>query len=244
MAKQNKRSDRGLTSAITPADESLAEEARQFEAQARNAARMDAKAGLDPNSHFSIISEYGVEIVRGMLKVGDTYWKLCGYIRTNKVDADVVRKALEPLGFIKQRITEINRVANAPEELWSEYEARALSFRRTLELSRGTVQLLLDKTVDVDEHESVARTMVGVEAEEAEAEVSEAESSAGVIKEPESATVRKEKMEAVATRLAALAEKYSVKQRVFKIENGYVVTVSRAPGKAPKTVGAPKSSAA
>jgi len=238
MSKKNK-------TAVRDTDVAMSDEfAKATQQQAMNAASTDAKAALDPKSHLSIISEYGVEIVRGMLKVGDTYWKLCGYIRTNKVDADVVRKALEPLGFIKQRITEINRVANAPEELWSEYEARALSFRRTLELSRGTVQLLLDKAESGADANLLTRTMVGVEAEEAEAEVSEAESNAGVTKEPESATVRKEKMEAVATRLAALADKYSVKQRVFKIENGYVVTVSRAPGKAPKTVGAPKSSAA
>jgi len=199
--------------------------------------------GLNPASHLSVVADFGVEIVRGTLKVGETYFKLCSYIRANKVAAETVRDALEPLGFIKQRITEINRVAMAPGELWSEYEARALSFRRTLELSRGTVQLLLDKAESGAESNLLTRTMVGVEAEESEGEVAATEKEAdgnASVTPPETAQVKKQRMEAAATKLGFYAEKYSVKSRMFKLENGYVVTVSRSKTKAAKVVGAPE----
>jgi len=206
--------------------------------------KADVEAAVSPDSHISIISEFGCEIVRGTLKVGETYFRLCTYIRSAKVEADIVRKALEPLGFVKQRITEINRVSNAPEELWSEYEARALSFRRTLELTRGTVQLLLEKAEHGGPDKVILqRTLDEVRAEEIKTEeagaVAEAEGNAGVT-EKETSAVKKERMEIAARKLAGLAEKYSVKSRVFKLENGYVVTVSRS--KAVKVVGAPVES--
>jgi len=92
-----------------------------------------------------------VEIIRATVAVGERYLDLCRYIRKQKVDPVTVRAELSKCGFAKQRITEINRVSQVPDNVWSEYEAKALSFRGALELARGNVEhlKLSEPSIDV-----------------------------------------------------------------------------------------------
>jgi len=168
--------------------------------------------------HVRTVADFGAAIVLAHIKTSDIYYKMCLYIRTEKVSEDAVRDALEPLDFIKQRITEINRVANASDALWSEFEARRLSFRRTLELSRGTVQLLLENqrpelTAQFPEE--------GAESEKSQ-EGKEQEKDA-----PYYLNLDREAMEAAAMKLCKLGEKLGVRAKTYQAENGWSVKVWR-----------------
>lgn len=163
--------------------------------------------------HLTILSEYGADIVKGMIQVSDKYYQICLYIRKHSVEDDIVRDALEPLGFIKQRITELCRVAKSSESLWSEFEARKLSFRRTLELTRGTVQLLLAEKVE--ENAWVADVPTD----------HEVDGSGGQTERAEGRENLKDKLEAGVHRVALLAEKLNMRGKTYQLENGWSVKI-------------------
>jgi len=47
-----------------------------------------------------------------------------------------VTEILKGLGFHKVRISEINKVANAPDDVFTHYQARAIGFNKALEFAR------------------------------------------------------------------------------------------------------------
>jgi len=83
------------------------------------------------------LKAHGVAIAKATIATGLLWLNLCKYIRTNSIPPKVVSGELVALGFAKTRISEVNRVANASDEVWSEYEARGLGFRHALELVRN-----------------------------------------------------------------------------------------------------------
>jgi len=88
----------------------------------------------------------GNEIVRLTVGVGEKYLELCRYIRSEKLAPALVSKELKETGMNKVRISEINRVAQCGDELWNEFEARAIGFKKVLEIERGSVQKLIAET--------------------------------------------------------------------------------------------------
>lgn len=86
--------------------------------------------------HMTKIREFGLAIASKSGELAGLYLTLCQYIRKNRVEAKLVSFELGQLGFRKQRVTEINRVAMAPEKVWLQYEARALGFDKTLAIAR------------------------------------------------------------------------------------------------------------
>lgn len=163
-----------------------------------------------------VLAAHGTEILKGMLVVSDKYYNLCVYVRTRNVEHAVVRDALEPLGFRKERISEIHRVATSSDALWSEFAARNLSFRRTLELTRGTVELLLTDS----EKESSAWVKDIPEASDIKADAVRAE-------EKQQRLTPSDKLELLVHQIAFQAEKMSVRGKTFVCENGWSVKVFR-----------------
>ena len=78
----------------------------------------------------------GMDIAKSTLQLGGLWFSLCLYIREESVPPKVVSKQLAAVGFKRSRISEVNRVANSPDAVWSEYAARAIGFRAALELVR------------------------------------------------------------------------------------------------------------
>lgn len=78
----------------------------------------------------------GLDIIKATGEVAGKYLTLCNYIRANKVAPKLVSFELTRLGFKRSRISELNRVSNAPEKLWHEYEAKIIGFDKALELTR------------------------------------------------------------------------------------------------------------
>jgi len=87
--------------------------------------------------HVNILHEKGKELIGAVIGVGDKYLALCKAIRENEMAPKLVSFELGQLGFSRQTVSKINKVAGASDELWNSFEARAFGFNKMLELSRG-----------------------------------------------------------------------------------------------------------
>lgn len=74
--------------------------------------------------------EQGAEALEGL------YLRLCDFIRFHQLQPDEAREALARAGMRKERVSEVLRVAAAPEDVYRDYEARLIGFRVALERSR------------------------------------------------------------------------------------------------------------
>jgi len=84
------------------------------------------------------------DIVTTTLAVADSYVKLCRYIRDKQLQPNTVRSVMFACGFAKSRVSEVLKVASATKEKWDMIEAKALGFRKALDLTRDSVKLLND----------------------------------------------------------------------------------------------------
>jgi len=87
--------------------------------------------------HSDFVKGLGQDIIRKTGEIGGLYLKLIIGIRTNKIAPKLVSFELGALGFRRSRVSEINRVANASDKLFSEFEARVIGFDKALELARA-----------------------------------------------------------------------------------------------------------
>jgi len=84
------------------------------------------------------IRETGEAIIKKSGEVAGLYLSLCLNIRKNAIAPAVVSRILKELGFNRVRISEINRVANAPDDVFTNYQARAIGFNKAIEFARVT----------------------------------------------------------------------------------------------------------
>jgi len=82
------------------------------------------------------VRETAEAIIKKTGEVAGLYLSLCLNIRQNKVAPTVVGRILKDLGFHRVRISEINKVANAPDDVFTNYQARAIGFNKALEFAR------------------------------------------------------------------------------------------------------------
>lgn len=80
-----------------------------------------------------------LDIVKATGELAGKYLTLCLYIRSNKVAPRLVSTELGRIGFKRSRISEINRVSNASDKLFSEYQAKMIGFEKCLDLARMEV---------------------------------------------------------------------------------------------------------
>jgi len=174
------------------------------------------------------IAELGAQIVIAQVAAGDRYFKLCQLVREQSVSKQLLADSLEPLSFTKSRISEIYRVASSPDDIWREFEARRLGFTKALNLTRGTLKLLLTSGEQKEKStwlESIPER--GTDAGPEGVKKEESAASSGVKAKANPATPQ-EKMEECARKLARAAEDCGLNRpRVWKMENGYEVTVRK-----------------
>jgi len=174
----------------------------------------------------AIVAELGGQIVQGLVDLSDKYFKLVSTIREQKITAECVRDGLEPLGFPASRISEINKVAYSPDDVWLEYNSRRLSFRNALNVTRGTMKLLL-----ADKGESKVPGWVdqipdeGTDAKENGGVQLNADT--GVVEEPRQPMSAIDKAEVPARKLAGVAFDAKWRMKEWGFENGYIVRVSK-----------------
>lgn len=184
--------------------------------------------------HASVLQQFGVEITTATVKLGSKYFELCKYIRTNKIAPRLASHELAKSGLHKVRISEINRVANAGDDVWHEIEGRLIGFQRALELSRDNVQ----KLIAGESHIEVESVKAGLD------ELGFHESGAGVEKPEPSKADKKKSLERAATQVLNIAEYLNLKKQVFTLGNGWTLTVTKdANKKTVKDSGKPASDA-
>jgi hypothetical protein len=182
--------------------------------------------------HEREIYAQGIAIGRATIATGLLWLNLCKYIRQHNVSPKVVSGQLVPLGFVKTRVSEVNRVANAPDPVWNEYEGRAIGFRATLELVRNGVPTpigMLEGISDVTSGAIEISAQVETEGESAEG------SADPVEKDPEAKATESllRASRKVFLDMATLgADSHTVRNDI------YVMTVKKLPKK--KTVPASK----
>lgn len=130
------------------------------------AAKVEHMTGAEA-AQADAIREFGKTIIRKTGEVAGVYLDLCLYIRKHSVAPKLVSFELMRLGFKRSRISEVNRVANASEALFKQYEAKAIGFDKCLNMSRiekpgslpvaSPAALLLEKNhvINADEVDSL-----------------------------------------------------------------------------------------
>jgi len=162
------------------------------------------------------------EIIKATGEVAGRYKDLCLYIRNNKVAPKLVSFELGRLGFKRSRISEINRVANAPDKLWHEYEAKIIGFDKALELTR---KQLNDKGAEIVEVTEAGKVMVS-EGTMTEAEIDDLSE----VKELKQEGKKKSSPANRAKSLAHALAKCAVRNAVYRFADAqYEVTVEKIP---------------
>lgn len=93
------------------------------------------QTGLEA-AQADMITVLGRQIITAVGEVAGKFLQLCLYIREHKVAPKLVSVQLTGLGFKRSRISEINRVSQASDDTFKQYEAKMIGFDRCLELSR------------------------------------------------------------------------------------------------------------
>lgn len=78
------------------------------------------------------------DVALGHVELGRKYLILCQDIRDHKIGPAQVALMLSGMGFHKVRISEINKIATVPDELWNKFAARELGMKKVLQIARGS----------------------------------------------------------------------------------------------------------
>jgi len=221
--------------------------AEQLAAHAKHKELLDAKqatASLQVQQSAQLVI-LGKDLLAAVIGTGEKYLSLCKYIRDNEVAPKLVAADLGQLGFSRQTVSKINRVAGASVELWNEFEARSVGFNKMLQLTRGDKPNEATKLLA----ESMGQDVVEVSAEVKRLEGEEDQEE----KQGEASEKTDDEKDAAADlalkRAAAVIARSRVyfdwkKNKVIKFGDGWMLTVSKdTKWKAPKNSveGGPKS---
>jgi len=134
-------------------------------------AKLEIRAANIEHNQIEGLKTHAIAVAKATIATGLLWLELCKFIRQNSLAPKVVSEQLGALGFVKSRISEVNRVANAPDEVWNEYEARGLGFRHALELVRnGKPTPILGLAMDEKEGSRFVEASAEVSPSEAAAE--------------------------------------------------------------------------
>ena len=83
------------------------------------------------------VRRLGTEVIKATGAVAVKYHALVMFIRNNSVSPKLAAFELTSLGFKRSRVSEVNRIAHAKDEVFKEYAAKQIGFDRALELARS-----------------------------------------------------------------------------------------------------------
>lgn len=207
-------------------------------------AAAEATKGLQLTQSVEII-RLGKDLLAAVIGTGEKYLNLCQYIRKNEVAPKLVSADLGGLGFSRQTVSKINRVAGASDELWNEFEARSVGFNKMLQLTRGDKPNEATKLLAQSMGQEVIEVTAEVKRLQGEEENDEKQGEVIEATEDE----KDEKAKLALTRAAAVIARSRVyfdwkNTKVIKFGDGWLLTVSKDTSwKAPKksVQGGPKS---
>jgi len=165
-------------------------------------------------------------IIDQTVKTGTLYLDLCLYIRKNMVSPKLVSREMEAMGFNRQVISRVNKVANAADDVFSQFQARTIGFNNVLALARGGAvvgSLASEMGTDVVDVSSQIEEMEGEEERKENSEPS----LPGVTPTPEEVIAKAQGRfdKAAAVVLSVAAQLEFKKQRKVVGGNGYVLLV-------------------
>lgn len=174
------------------------------------------------NRHAAKIQSLCREVIEATIATGKVYLKLCLYIRENMVAPKLVSHEMAEMGFNKQVISRVNKVANASDEVFSQFAASTIGFNKALDMARNPVQEQLAESMGTD--------VTDIKAQVAEME---ADGSGAVeaekLSDPEAVDAKWQKQfeNGAAKALSAAAFFQWKKERKIEGGNGYILIVRR-----------------
>lgn len=182
-----------------------------------------AEVGLQL-THSKELKKLGLKIIEGTVAVGRMYLDLCLYIRKNMVAPKLVSFELSELGFKRDIVSKINKVANASDETFNKFAAQTIGFNKVLELARGEVPGSLAR--------EMGEKVVDIQAEVkklADEEGGTGRPTSGTTATPEEQKAKdNEALEKAAAQVLSRAAKLQLRRtKVINGGNGYLLTISR-----------------
>lgn len=190
-------------------------------------AGLEIEEGMTPDDIAKAMRmvDAGREVLHACVAVGEKYLNLCRVIRTEEIAPRIASKYLMGLGFTKETVSKINRVAQTPNELWSEFEARRLGFNKVLELARAPVQEAIA--------EASGQNVIDVKAE---VEAMEGEPEAGASSEDVDSVqaAHQKRLESAIASVLREAEFFNLRRKTVKGSNGWQLVVTKSKAKRAK----------
>lgn len=177
------------------------------------------KAQREQEAHSAQIKQLGTEIVKATIAVGDKYLALCEYIRTNNVAPKLATFELLEIGFHKARVSEIVRVSHSSDEIWNQFKARNIGFRKVLELSRGNVQELIAESDGVEVVEIKATIQESNEAD-----------TSSLNKEQDNDSMRAKRVENAAKTILTYGQLENKRKLSWTLGTGWTLNLTRDVG--------------
>jgi len=87
-----------------------------------------------------LLKSAAAETDAALHRMGQKYYAFCSQLRAAKMNRRESTLLMKALGFHKQRITEILRVSEVDDAIWSKYADGAIGFKSALQLGRGTTE--------------------------------------------------------------------------------------------------------
>jgi len=184
-----------------------------------------ASAALETR-HIAEISKLCREVIAATVQTGKVYLKLCLYIRENMVAPKLVTAQMLEMGFNKQVVSRVNKVANASDEVFSQFAASTIGFNKALDMARNPVQESLAASMGTDV------TDIKAQVEELDKEISGTSGAAGstpLTQEQKDEKMLKQFEQGAARALSAAASFGWKKERKVVGGNGYILTVRKDP---------------
>lgn len=174
--------------------------------------------------HSAHLQKLGHEILVQVAKTGEKYLDLCKYIRENMVAPKLVSHELSQLGFHRNVISKINKVANASNDVWNEYAARLIGFNKVVEIGAASKVLAESTGGDVVDIAAQVEELEGAE------EKTEAENPALVPPTADETKAKHEKnlISGASRALSAAAALQLKRQKTIEGGNGYVLIIKRS----------------
>jgi len=91
----------------------------------------------DEVKNATLVQTLGRDIVTATGQLAQKYYALIMAIRQFKIPPKLVSYELQQIGFRRQRITEVNRIANAADKVFKSYEAKLIGFDKALDMARA-----------------------------------------------------------------------------------------------------------
>jgi len=156
------------------------------------------------------------KIIIGTVEISGLYFGLVELCRKNRKEEAELRTAMIATGLSKPRVSEITRVADLPDDVYSEYAARNIGFKKALEFAR----VHDDRVIELFTAKALLEAGGPSVVNEAIADVPEEKQN----KSSASAGVRLDKAMAAVFRLL---DGYRGKRKVWTSGTGLVLTLSK-----------------